>query len=296
VEALERYSTHDVYLEGRVVKLRVVDGAVLANHSRFTFIIGGRGAWDALRSGGVFVSESLAYRSNVYVGARLRLATPDGERTFPVVAVTRDYSSDQGTIQMDRQVYEKIWNDSRVQSLALFLKPGVSVDEVRRSIVAGFPGLERTMSSNAEMKRDILAIFDKTFAPTATLKGVSLLVALLGIATALMVILMERSREMTVLGYLGLAANQLGKMNMFQALIMGSAAYAVSVVCGAILTYVIVYAINYRSFGWSVDIHFDPWILLKTFFLTAIACLASSLYPTLKLARAGASTGSVVDE
>jgi putative ABC transport system permease protein len=296
VEAVERYSIHDVYLHERPVKLRVVDAAVLANHSRFTFIRGEQGAWEAIKRGGVFVSESLAYRFKVDVGARVQLTTPEGKEAFTVAAVTRDYSSDQGTIQIDRQVYEKIWKDFRVQSLALFLKPGVSADEVRRSIVTDFPGLDRTLSSNTQMKRDILVIFDKTFAPTATLKGVSLLVALLGIATALMVILMERSREMTVLGYLGLSAGQLGKMNVFQALIMGVAAYVISVVCGTILTYIIVYAINYRSFGWSIDIHFDLWILVKAFFLTAVACLASSVYPTLKLIRAGATSGPVVDE
>lgn len=296
VEAVERYSTHEVYLQGKPVKLRIVDGAVLENRSRFTFIKGETGAWEALREGKVFVSESLAYRFRVELGGRVQLETPLGEKRFFVTALTRDYSSDQGAIHMDRQIYEKIWNDFRVQSVALFLKPDVSSEDVRQSIVGKFPGLDSVISSNTKMKDDILVIFDKTFAPTATLKGVSLLVALLGIATALMVILMERSREMTVLGYLGLAPRQLAAMNVFQALIMGFAAYAVSVVCGMVLTYIIVYAINYRSFGWSIDIQANPWIFVKTFLLTAAACLASSFYPTLKLMLPGTSAGPVGEE
>src|SRR4030043_1855887 len=126
--------------------------------------------------------------------------------------------------------------------MTLFRRPGVSSDEVRRSITKAFPGLDRTISSNARMKRDILTIFDQTFAPTATLKGVSLLVALLGIATALMAILMERSREMTLMGYLGLTRQEMGKMNVYQALLMGLAAFGISVLCGLILTYIIIYA------------------------------------------------------
>ncbi|HMK34151.1 MAG TPA: FtsX-like permease family protein [Desulfomonilaceae bacterium] len=296
VEAVERYSTHDIYLQNRPVRLRVVESAVLASRSQFTFIKGEKGAWEALRTGGLFISESLAYHFHLDVGDHMELSTPLGDKRFPVSAITRDYSSDRGTIQMDRTVYEAIWKDFRVQSLALFLNPGASADDVRRSIEEKFPGLERTISSRTTMKEDILTIFDKTFAPTATLKGVSLLVALLGIATALMVILMERSREMTVLGYLGLSPLQLARINVYQALIMGFAAYIVSVVCGLFLTYIIVYAINYRSFGWSIDIHANSWIFIKNFFLTAVACLASSLYPTAKLMLTGAVTRPLGEE
>lgn len=286
VNAVERYSTYPVRLNGKPTKLRVVDATVLKSRSKFTFLKGRHNAWDKMKKGGVLVSESLGYRFGLGVGDSIELQTPLGKRSFPIVSVVRDYSSDQGTIQMDRDIYEGIWNDKRVQSVALFLKPGESSDEVRKSIAAAFPGLGRTIVSNSEMRSDILAIFDKTFAPTATLKGVSLLVALLGIATALMAILLERSREMAVLSYLGFTPSQLGKMNVYQALVMGLIAYIISIVCGLILTYIITNAINYRSFGWSIDIYLNPWVFAKAFALTCLACLASALYPTYKLVRA----------
>lgn len=285
IEAVERYSTYEAYVQGRPVKLRVVDGSVLKNHSRFRFIEGGKSAWDNLIAGGIFISESLAYRFGLSVGQSVMLVTPQGDRPFRVVSIVRDYSSDQGAIHMDRNIYERLWKDNRVQSVALFLKDRLSAEEIRQSIVRKYPGLDRTIASNTKMKEDILVIFDKTFAPTATLKGVSLLVALLGVATALMAILLERSREMVVLGYLGLTSRQMGKMNVYQALVMGLAAFGIAVVCGLILTYIIIYAINYRSFGWSVDVHVNSWVFVKSFVLTMLACLVSALYPTYKLIR-----------
>jgi len=285
IEAVERYSTHEVYLGDRPVKLRVIDAAVLKNFSGFTFLKGGKGAWQALENGGVFISESLSYRFGLTSGDILELESPKGKRVFPVVAVTRDYSSDQGSIHIDRIVYEGIWKDARVQSVALFLKSGVATEEVRNSIISNFPGLDRTIVSNRGMRENIMVIFDKTFAPTATLKGISLLVALLGVATALMAILMERSREMTVLGYLGLTPGELGKMNVYQALVMGLASFLTALVCGLVLTYIIVYAINYRSFGWSIDIYLNVNVFTKSFFLTMLSCLAAALYPTYKLMR-----------
>jgi putative ABC transport system permease protein len=77
----------------------------------------------------------------------------------------------------------------------------------------------------------------------------------------------------------------MGKMNVFQAMIMALAAFCISVICGLILTYILIYAINYRSFGWSVDVHVNPWVFVKTLLLTAAASLASALYPTYKLTR-----------
>ncbi len=291
IQDVERYSTYEIYLEDKPVKLRVVDAPVLQRHSQFHFISGGEGAWDKLQKGGVFISESLGYHFGLGMGDNVLLPSPEGKRSFPVVAVVRDYSSDQGAIQIDRRIYEGIWKDDRVQSVALFLRAGSPEAEIRNSIVEQFPGLDRTIVSNSQMKKDALKIFDKTFAPTSTLKGVSLLVALLGIATALMAILMERSREIRVLGYLGLTPRELGKMNIYQALIMGFLSFLMSVVCGLILTYIITYSINYRSFGWSIDIFLDPWVFGKNLLLTGVACLAASAYPTYKFIRGQAFAG-----
>ncbi len=291
IQDVERYSTYEVYLGDKPVRLRVVDSPVLQRHSHAHFITGGEGAWDKLQKGGVFISESLAYHFGSGIGNHVILSSPEGERSFPVVAVVRDYTSDQGAVQIDRQLYENIWKDDRVQSVALFLRAGSPAAEVRKSIAEQFPGLDRNIVSSGQMKNDALKIFDKTFAPTSTLKGVSLIVALLGIATALMAILMERSREMMVLGYLGLTPGELGKINVYQALIMGFVSYLISVVCGLILTYIITYAINFRSFGWSIDLLLDPFVLGKNLLLTGIACLAASLYPTYKFIRGQALAG-----
>ena len=286
VEAVERYATYPISLKGKPVKLAILDGDVLMGRSRFHFLKGRDRAWERFIRGGLFVSESLAYRFHVVPGDALELETPLGRRAFTIVAVTRDYSSDQGSIQMHRPVYESIWKDKRIQSIALFLKPGASPDAVRASIVSKFPGLNRTIVSNAKMKTNILSIFDKTFAPTATLKGASLLVALLGVATALTAILIERSREMTVLGYLGLTSNEISRVNVYQAVIMGIISFLIAAFGGVILAHILIYAVNYRSFGWTVDVYISPLVFAKTFALTLAACLISSIYPTLLMRRA----------
>jgi uncharacterized protein (DUF983 family) len=86
-------------------------------------------------------------------------------------------------------------------------------------------------------------------------------------------------------GVSGLYPDRNGQDERFSSDDNGLAAFCISVVCGLILTYILIYAINYRSFGWSVDVHVNPWVFVKTLLLTAGASLASALYPTYKLTR-----------
>ncbi len=286
VDVMEKYSAYDIYLMGKPVRLRIIEADILESRVKFIFLKGSeKAAWEGIKKGGVFISESLAYKFHLSLGESLKLNTPRGERSFKIVAITRDYSSDQGTIQMDRQVYVDDWGDARTQSIAIFAKLNASLDDLKSRIASTFPGLGKAISSNEKMRRGVLLIFDKTFAPTATLKGVSLLVALLGVATALTAILIERSRDMRVLGFLGLTPNQLGLMNVFQAMFMGLASFLIAAVSGLFITLIIIFAINYRSFGWSIDIHLSSWVFLKSFLLTSLACFVASLYPTWKILK-----------
>ncbi|MEW6350100.1 MAG: FtsX-like permease family protein [Thermodesulfobacteriota bacterium] len=286
VAHVERYSMQIVELRGRPVRLRIIDGGILRRFSSPVFLAGKDRAWDKLIAGQVFVSESLSVRFGMRPGDDVELQTPEGARRFTIAAVVRDYSSDQGTIHMDREIYERFWKDTRVQSVAMFLRPGASPEQVTRDVAREFPDLGKAIVSNARMRREVMVIFDKTFAPTANLKAVTLMVALLGVATALMAILMERARDLKVMGYLGLTPREMAKMYVFQGLIMGCAAFLIASVSGTVLTYVIVYAINYRSFGWSIDISLDFGIFFKILLLTVAVCLVSSIYPTYRLTRA----------
>ncbi len=286
IDHVERYAMQIVELRGRSVRLRIIDGAILRRFSSPVFLAGKDRAWDKLIGGHVFVSEPLAFRFGLGAGDELELQTPEGARRFPVAAVVRDYSSDQGTIHMDREIYQRFWNDTRVQSVAMFLRPGASSEEVTEEVAREFPDMGKAIVSNARMRREVMRIFDKTFAPTANLKAVTLLVALLGVATALMAILMERARDLKVMGYLGLTPWEMAKMYVFQGLIMGCVAFLIASVCGIVLTYIIVHAINYRSFGWSIDISLDVGIFCRILLLTVAVCLVSSIYPTYRLTRA----------
>ena len=74
------------------------------------------------------------------VNDRLVLDTPKGQQTFPVAGVVIDYSSDRGTITLDRGTYEAYWPDDQVDAFGVFVAPGADLNQVAQRVQQHFQG------------------------------------------------------------------------------------------------------------------------------------------------------------
>src|SRR5207244_6860591 len=128
------------------------------------------------------------------------IATPTGVHNFHVAGVFYDYTRDSGFMLMQRRTFEKYWHDSRVNSLALYLRPGASVEKVVDAIRKDYPNAQDySFSSNRDLRRAVVELFDQTFAVTHVLRVIAVLVAVIGIVLNLTVLVNERKREIGML-------------------------------------------------------------------------------------------------
>jgi putative ABC transport system permease protein len=67
---------------------------------------------------------------------------------------------------------------------------------------------------------------------------------------------------------------------------MGGMAGILSLPLGVIISYVLVYVINLRSFGWTLEFLVSPSLLLQAFGLAVFAALLAGIYPSIKMALA----------
>ena len=67
--------------------------------------------------------------------------------------------------------------------------------------------------------------------------------------------------------------------------LMGLAAGILSLPMGLMLSYVLIYIINQRSFGWTLQFQFIPEIFLQAVVLAIVAALLAGLYPAFKMAK-----------
>ena len=166
--------------------------------------------------------------------AATRLTFPlDGRMaSFRVLDVYYDYSNERGYIIMDRGTLLKYLPDPAPSNVAVYLKPGVPLDQGRRAVEAAIAGRKVLVFSNRTLREEAIQIFDRTFAITYALEAVAVFVAVMGVAGALLALVIDRRREFGLLRFLGARAGQMRRMILFEAGLLGLLANIAGLISG----------------------------------------------------------------
>jgi putative ABC transport system permease protein len=140
-----------------------------------------------------------------------------------------------------------------------------------------------TIQSNQSVRNNALDIFDRTFAITAALQLLSVLVAFIGVLSALMSLQLEKTRELGVLRATGMTLRQLWQLTLLETGLMGATAGLVAMPVGWVLAWILINIINRRSFGWTLQMNLEPSFFLQAFLVAVIAALLAGIYPALRL-------------
>nr|WP_290668030.1 ABC transporter permease [Ardenticatena sp.] len=239
----------------------------------------------AVRAGAVIVSEPFAYRHGVSCGDTLTLRTRQGEEHVPIVGVFYDYSADQGVVLMDLQTYRIRWNDPWVSSYSIYTSPDADVSTVADGIRAVLAGENVLVRTNRTLREAALAVFDRTFAITRALQLLAVVVAFIGVLSALMALQIERTRELATLRAIGLTPRQLWQLTVLETSLMGALAGVLSWPTGITLAAILVFIINKRSFGWTIQFALSPSALWQALVVAIVAAIVAGLFPAWRLTR-----------
>lgn len=243
--------------------------------------------WREMLGGGVLVSEPLANRLGLSVKAGpVTLFTDQGPRQFPVLGVYSDYASTQGSILMALPLYQRNWEDENLSAIALRLKTDVAADPFVRMLQDEISANQNLLiRSNQALRDEVLVVFDRTFAITSALQLLATLVAFIGILSALLSLELERQREIGILRSIGLSVKQLFQLILLETGLMGFVAGILALPTGFALAWILVYIINRRSFGWTLQMEVTLEPFLTALFLAIIAALIAGIYPAFRMGR-----------
>lgn len=245
-------------------------------------------AWRAFaEAGAVLISEPYSFRHGLGVGDSLILRTDQGARAFPVAGVYYDYASDLGVVMMSRSTYDSFYDDRAISGISLDVTDGESVDTVVR-LLQERAGSEQDVliRPNRVLREASLEVFDRTFTITAVLRLLAVLVAFVGVLSALMALQLERAQELAVLRANGMTPRQVWRYVSLQTCLMGLISGLLAIPLGLTLAYVLVYVINQRSFGWTLQFEIPASILVQAIILGVAAALLAGLYPSWKMSKA----------
>jgi putative ABC transport system permease protein len=242
--------------------------------------------WSRILAGdGIIVSEPYIIRENQPIPPPpITLMTDSGPQSFPVLAVFYDYSSDRGSIMMSQDLYRQWWSPLPTTTVGLFIEPDQDVNGMTAELQQHFSGrTDLTIQSNQSVRNNALDIFDRTFAITAALQLLSVLVAFIGVLSALMSLQLEKTRELGVLRATGMTLRQLWQLTLLETGLMGATAGLVAMPVGWVLAWILINIINRRSFGWTLQMNLEPSFFLQAFLVAVIAALLAGIYPALRL-------------
>ena len=234
----------------------------------------------AIGDDAVLVSESFSLRYDKGVDDVVALPTPNGDQDFRIAAVYFDYSSDRGLVVMDRPQFDAYYDDRRPSGLTVYLEQGQDADAVREELLAAV-GTDRPLfiNTNASLRRQVLEVFDSTFAITYALQGIAIVVSMFGVAATLLTLALERRRETAVLRLVGAERHHLRRMIMAEAGLLGLVSLCIGLVVGFVLSLILIFVINVQSFGWTIQFHVPFTFLVQTSLLVLVTTAVAGLYP-----------------
>ena len=139
--------------------------------------------------------------------------------------------------------------------------------------------LQELAQREAELKQQVLEVFDKTFAITYSLEIIAILVAVLGLFNTLVSLILERKRKIGILRFIGAFKGQVKRMVLIEAGILGLIGSVMGFIAGVVVSYILIFVINKQSFGWTIQVHFPYLFILVMVTMFCGVSILSVLYP-----------------
>jgi len=253
--------------------------------------------WDLMQGSFVLVSQSFAYRNSIKPGPGnvIELPTDEGIKEFEIAGVYYDYGSQSGVVLISDDLFGSNWNDGQINSLGVYLLPGDDVDKTVEELRV-YLSKDRNLivRSNTALKESAINTFDRTFTVTSALRILIAIVAFISVLSSLMALQLERGREFGVFRALGMTVSQLRGMVFLENGLIGLTAGLFSIPLGVALSLILIYVINLRSFGWTLDFIIKPQYFAEVIAIALIAAFTAGIYPAYRLGKE--NTGKLIRE
>jgi putative ABC transport system permease protein len=288
VKAVDSFRALEVEYQGQPALIASVDGEVFLNMKVIRFTRGNPQTILRQFAAGqaILVTESFSLRHQVKPGDRIKLSTPQGEREFLISGVFYDYSSDWGMVLLEKKLFQSLWNDETLHSAGIYLKEGISQESFKEILRERYSKPYRLfVVSHRELRNEVLKIFDQTFAITYALEFIAIIVAILGIINSLNALIIERQRDIGIIRAVGAFRRQIEKTTLIEAGMIGFFSHILGLLCGFLLSILLIYVINKQSFGWTIQFSIPLWSLIESWLVVMVTSIGAGVIPARRAAK-----------
>ena len=250
---------------------------------------------------GILLGRDLAEKLGVYVGDGVEVLTAEGvltpfgmmprSRVFRVVGIFNlglyEYDSAYGFVHLD--VAQRMFGSSTTKFIELKVADMFKAREVADSIPEQL-GAEYQAQDWADMNSSLFsALWLEKMAISITI-GLIVMVAALNIIASLILLVMEKNRDIAILKTMGCSAASIRRIFVLQGLIIGLVGTAAGALAGTVLIFVLD---RFKLIQVPIDVYqisYVPFQLELGDFLVVVAvavliCFIATIYPSRQAAK-----------
>ena len=252
--------------------------------------------------GGVVIGSGLAVSLGAFVGDTVSVLTPQSWVLSPMGMVPRrrqltvvgifslglyEYDNAYGFVTLD--VARRLFKKDRVDMMQLRVEDLDDAPAIARAVTETLgPGyLAEDWSQTNRALFSALRLEKLAIGITI---GLIMMVAALNIVASLILLVMEKSRDIAILKTMGASARSIRGIFMLQGGIIGAVGTTVGAVCGVVISYV---ADRYQLIRVPIDVYDIAWIpftiepvdFLLVVGTALLICLFATIYPARQASR-----------
>jgi putative ABC transport system permease protein len=231
----------------------------------------------------VLVSDNFPPLHGIDVGSTIALPGRFGEVKLKVVGTLTDYSWALGTIVMHRRDYVKNWGDTKVDVFDVYLRAGADPKAAKERIAARL-GAQYDLHplTRTELQGHIDQMIERFYGIAYAQQIVVMVVAALGVVTALLISVLQRRREMGLLRAIGASQMQVIHSVLAEACLMGLLGTGIGILVGIPLQWYVLRVVILEECGFLFPVYL-PWsagLVISVVALSAatLAGLGPALY------------------
>ena len=268
------------------INFMAFDPAAYTRVTNFVFSQSAPDLFETLSRGGhVFISSVIAEKYGLEPGDQLLIQTRLGETPFTVAAVTVDFSNQGLVIDGSWRDMDHFFRLNGANTLLVKVSPGASPDQVGDEIDARYGDSERlVIVSNETLLGRISTLMQQAFQMFDVLALIAMLVGFMGITNTLTMNVMERTQEIGMLRAVGMTRDQVVRMVLSEAALMGLIGGLMGLVFGVILSRLFLSAMANMS-GYSLTYVLPVENILAALLIAFVTSQVAALLPTLRAGR-----------
>jgi len=218
------------------------------------------------------------------LGSTVAIPTADGIWRAKIVGIFPDYGNPNGQLRVDIDALTQRWPDAPRLTFGLRVAPD-SVSQLIAAMQSQFGAQIVRIADQAAIKKISMRIFEHTFAVTAALNTLTLIVSAIALLASLTTLGDTRLAQVAPVWVSGVPRRRLAQLEMLRILLLTAATAFIALPLGLALAWCLVAVVNVQAFGWRLPFHLFPGQWLAILALALLTAGIAALAPIIRLAR-----------